>query len=153
MGLPETEIKKLRDGAYLHDIGKITLSESILEKTPEQLTEVENEMIRQHPAIGYRILNLSQETLDLANGVYGHHERWDGSGYPKGLKGEEIPLFSRILSVAEAYERILNREKDWKRGSEKALQAILMGSGQRYDPAIAQLFVRIMKEEIETNTP
>ncbi|GLC81525.1 hypothetical protein LBYZC6_36390 [Lacrimispora brassicae] len=145
MGLPETEIKKLRDGAYLHDIGKITLSESILEKTPEQLTEVEHEMIRQHPAIGYRILNLSQETLDLANGVYGHHERWDGSGYPKGLKGEEIPLFSRILSVAEAYERILNREKDRKRGTERALQAILMGSGQRYDPEIAQLFVRIMK--------
>ena len=147
MGLPATEIKKLRDGAYLHDIGKITLSESILEKTPEQLTEVEHEMIRQHPAIGYRILNLSQETLDLANGVYGHHECWDGSGYPKGLKGEEIPLISRILSVAEAYERILNREKNWKTGTEKALKAILMGSGQKYDPAIAQLFVRIMRED------
>lgn len=147
MGLPETELKKLRDGAYLHDIGKITLSESILEKTPDQLTEVEHEMIRQHPAIGYRILNLSQETLDLANGVYGHHECWDGSGYPKGLKGEEIPLISRILSVAEAYERNFNREKDPKVGAEKALQAILRGSGKKYDPAIAQLFVRIMKEE------
>jgi diguanylate cyclase (GGDEF)-like protein/PAS domain S-box-containing protein/putative nucleotidyltransferase with HDIG domain len=147
MELPETEIKKLRDGAYLHDIGKITLSESILEKTPEQLTEVESEMMRQHPAIGYRILNLSQETLDLANGVYGHHECWDGSGYPKGLKGEEIPLISRILSVAEAYERILNREKDRKAGMEKALQAISMASGQKYDPAIAELFISIMVED------
>ncbi|WP_349947664.1 diguanylate cyclase [Lacrimispora sp. BS-2] len=146
MGLPETDIKKLRDGAYLHDIGKITLSESILEKTPEQLNEVENEMIRQHPAIGYRILNLSQETLDLANGVYGHHECWDGSGYPKGLKGEEIPLNSRILAVAEVYERILNREKDRRVGKKKALQAISMGSGQKYDPAIAELFIRIMKD-------
>ncbi len=147
MELPETEIKKLRDGAYLHDIGKITLSESILEKTPEKLSEVEHEMIRQHPAIGYRILNLSQETLDLANGVYSHHECWDGSGYPKGLKGEEIPLISRILSVAEAYERIVNREKDRKKGKERALQSILMKSGKKYDPAIAQLFVRIMKED------
>lgn len=151
MGLPETEIKKLRDGAYLHDIGKITLSEAILEKTPEQLTEAENEMMRQHPAIGYRILNLAQETLDLANGVYGHHECWDGSGYPKGLKGEEIPLFSRILSVAETYERIVNREKDPKIGAEKALQAILEEAGQKYDPVIAKFFVRIMKEEPEAN--
>ncbi|MDR7810996.1 MAG: diguanylate cyclase [Lacrimispora sp.] len=146
MELPETEIKKLRDGAYLHDIGKITLSESILEKTHEQLTEAEHEMMRQHPAIGYRILNLSQETLDLANGVYGHHECWDGSGYPKGLKGEEIPLISRILSIAEGYERILNRENNQEAGKEKALQAILNGSGQKYDPTIAELFVLIMKE-------
>jgi len=146
MELPETEIKKLRDGAYLHDIGKITLSESILEKTHEQLTEAEHEMMRQHPAIGYRILNLSQETLDLANGVYGHHECWDGSGYPKGLKGEEIPLISRILSVAEGYERILNRENNREAGKEKALQAIINGSGQKYDPTIAELFVLIMKE-------
>lgn len=146
MGLPETEIKKLRDGAYLHDIGKITLSESVLEKPHDQLTEAEHEMMRQHPAIGYRILNLSQETLDLANGVYGHHECWDGSGYPKGLKGEEIPLISRILSVAEGYERILNREDNREAGKEKALQAILNGSGQKYDPTIVELFVLIMKE-------
>ncbi len=151
MGLPETELKKLRDGAYLHDIGKITLSESILEKTPDQLTEAEHELIRQHPAIGYRILNLSQETLDLANGVYGHHECWDGSGYPKGLKGEEIPLFSRILSVAEGYERNYNREKDPETGTVKALQAITRGSGKKYDPEIARLFVRIMKEEKESS--
>lgn len=103
-------------------------------------------MMRQHPAIGYRILNLSQETLDLANGVYGHHECWDGSGYPKGLKGEEIPLISRILSVAEGYERILNRENNREGGKENALQAIINGSGQKYDPTIAELFVLIMKE-------
>lgn len=148
MELPETERKKLRDGAYLHDIGKIVLSETILEKIPEELTEAESEMMRQHPAIGYRILNLSQETLDLSNGVYGHHERWDGSGYPKGLKGEEIPLISRIISVAEAYERILNREKDRETGMEKALKTISEGSGRKYDPAIAELFIRIMRDDI-----
>jgi HD-GYP domain-containing protein (c-di-GMP phosphodiesterase class II) len=65
--------------------------------------------MQQHSAVGYRILSLLDETLDLAEYVYSHHEKWDGSGYPRGLKGEQIPLISRIIAVAETYERVLNK--------------------------------------------
>ena len=138
MRLPEPEIRKLRDAGYLHDIGKIALSNDILEKDPETLTEGEKERVRQHPAVGYRILNLYEDSADLADGVFGHHERWDGSGYPKGLKGEEIPFISRIIAIAEAYERVRNRGNYLEESKECALRVILEGAGKQFDPSIPE---------------
>lgn len=147
MGLPESEIKMLENAGYLHDIGKIALSDEILGKgSNAPLTESEAYMFRQHPATGYRLLNLSEETLALANGVYGHHERWDGSGYPKGLKGAEIPLISRIICVAEAYERIRNRANYREESRAEALLAIQGGAGTLFDPQIAESFLRMMAD-------
>ncbi len=141
MSLTEAEITRLCESGYLHDIGKIALDENILSKNSETLSEAETEMIRQHPAIGYRILNLSEDTLDLAEGIYGHHERWDGTGYPKGLKGKQIPLFSRIISVVEVFERRHSAGKS----KEEALRVIQDSSGSRFDPDIADLFINLIK--------
>ncbi|MPL94257.1 hypothetical protein SDC9_40407 [bioreactor metagenome] len=146
MGLPEDEIRKLREAGYLHDIGKVTLPEALPAKRPQELTEVEAELLRQHPAVGYRILNLSEDTLDLANGIYAHHECWDGSGYPKGLKGSEIPLISRVIAVADIYAQSINQE-DPEAAHEKALQAVTDARGVCLDPDIADILLRVM------NTP
>jgi len=146
MELPETELRKLRDAGLLHDIGKIILSETILNRNNDLLTESEKEKVQQHPVVGYRILNLFEDTLDFADGVYGHHERWDGSGYPKRLKGKEITLLSRIISIAEAYERVLSGAYDFNPTSkEEALRFIRDGAGTQFDPQISELFVRMLE--------
>ena len=85
------EIEELKTVGLLHDIGKIAIEESILNK-PGKLTDDEWKEIKRHPEIGYRILNTVNDMSDIANYVLYHHERWDGKGYPKGLKGDEIPL-------------------------------------------------------------
>lgn len=142
--LPESTITKLKLAGYLHDIGKITLDESIFAK--DTLSEEECEKIQQHSIVGYRILNLFDETLDLAEYVYNHHECWDGSGYPRGLKGEQIPFLSRILSVAEVYERALNRvEIPITQRTQKALEIIKGGAGKQFDPKIVEVFAEMKK--------
>ena len=102
--------------------------------------------MQQHSVVGYRILNLFDDTLDLAEYVYGHHERWDGAGYPRGLKGEQIPLLSRIITVVETYDRVLNRgELSLDERKLAALDVIKNGAGTQFDPQIAELFIRIME--------
>ncbi|MCE5197068.1 MAG: diguanylate cyclase [Negativicutes bacterium] len=146
MDLPDTEIKRLKQAGFLHDIGKIVLEEHLLSKA--DLSEEELEKMQQHPVIGYRILNLFDTTLDLSEGVYSHHERWDGKGYPKGLKGREIPLLSRIISIGETYERVLSSEENPNSaGREKAIQVIIDGAGKQFDPQIVDLFVQMMNKQ------
>lgn len=146
--LPETETNKLKRTGYLHDIGKIVLDEDIL--TKPVLSDEEHEKMQQHAAIGYRILSLIDDTLDLAEYVYGHHERWDGTGYPRGLKGEQIPLVSRIISVVEIYDRVLNRGTlPLKERKREALDVIKRGSGVQFDPQIAELFVKLIEQKDE----
>ncbi len=146
MKLPVADVKKMREAGYLHDIGKITLEEHVLYW--DGLAEEEREKIRQHSAVGYRILTLFDNTLDLAEGVYSHHERWDGTGYPKGLKGDDIPLLSRVISVAETYERVLSGEDSSEPGGrDKALKIIREGAGRQFDPQIADLLVRLIEQE------
>ncbi len=147
MGLTETAIKKLREAGYLHNIGKVSLNEALLNKDPQTLTGKEEEMLQKHPAVGYRILILSEDTQELAAAVHAHHERWDGSGYPQGLKGEEIPLFARIIAVAETWATAQDGDGDAEAGREKALKAIAAGAGQNFDPQIAGLFMDRMKRQ------
>ncbi len=146
MGLAELEVEKLIKVGNLHDIGKITLDQSILTKSG--LTGEEFERMRQHSVVGYRILNLFDDTLDLAEPVYSHHERWDGKGYPRGLKGEQIPLLSRIIYIVETYDRVLNGE-GWNRdtGKSEAIEAIRKGAGTQYDPTITERFVQMIEEQ------
>lgn len=149
MELSIAEMTKLGRAAFLHDIGKVVVDQKIL--TKELLTEEEYEVMRQHPVAGFRILNLFDETLDLAEPVYGHHERWDGKGYPRGIQGESIPRISRIISVAETYERVFNREEGTERERKaKALEVIRQGRGSQFDPDIADVLIRLMEEKIES---
>jgi diguanylate cyclase (GGDEF)-like protein/PAS domain S-box-containing protein len=139
--LNEAEISALERTAYLHDIGKIVLDPHILDA--KELSEDEREQMRQHPVIGYRILNLFDDTLDIAGYVYGHHERWDGSGYPRGLKQDQIPYISRILSIAEAYERIMERSHS----TEVAIEEIRKGKGTQFDPELAHAFLVMIEQQ------
>lgn len=146
MQLPETEINRLKRAGYLHDIGKIIFDESFLSK--EVLTDEEQEKMRQHSAVGYRILTLFDETLDLAEYVYSHHERWDGEGYPRGLHGEQIPKIARIISIVETYERVFNRGKLPAADRKKdAIEVIRNGAGTQFDPEIAEWFAQMMEKE------
>lgn len=146
--LPQTEISKLNRAGYLHDIGKIVLDESILANN--SLNGEEFEKMKQHSVVGYRILNLFDDTLDLAEYVYGHHERWDGSGYPRGLKGEQIPLISRIIAVVETYDRVINKDDiPLKEQKLAALEIIKKGAGTQFDPQIAEIFTQIIGGRIE----
>jgi diguanylate cyclase (GGDEF)-like protein/PAS domain S-box-containing protein len=139
----ETEISKLQRVAYLHDIGKIILDKELF--TKDWLTDEEYELFKQHPVVGYRILNLFDDTLDLAEYVYSHHERWDGTGYPRGLKGEQIPYLSRILSVVEAFERVYERGTcSDKERLQNAIRVIRECAGTQFDPDIAHVFVCLM---------
>lgn len=145
LNLSETEISKLRRTGYLHDIGKIVLDKEILSKP--SLSEEEIEKVQQHSAVGYRILSLFDDTLDLAEYVYGHHERWDGTGYPRGLKGEQIPLISRIIAAVETYERVLNRDDSpLNERKLKALKVIREGSGTQFDPDIVEKLLSVIEK-------
>ncbi len=142
---PQSDIKNLKDAGFYHDIGKIVLSEELLSKT-SKLSAMEKLEKQQHPIVGYRILNLFDNTLDLAEAVYYHHERWDGKGYPKGLKGEEIPIQSRIIAIAEQYDHLLNPTNDQALGKEEALSRIHQLSGVKYDPQLTNLFISIVRQ-------
>lgn len=143
MKMPETEVRKLKEAGFLHDIGKIVLDEDILNKEGALTEEGKIEM-QQHPIIGYRILNLFDDTLDLAEGVLNHHENWDGSGYPKGLKGEEIPKLARVIRVAETYDAMTNKLKKNPMDKKEALLEIKNKSGIIFDPEIVDIFLDLM---------
>ncbi len=141
--LPEGEVRRLRRAGFLHDIGKIVLDPKIAGANPAGLTDAARSEYRKHPAIGYRILNLFDDTLDLSEVVLAHHERWDGAGYPQGLREDEIPLAARILAVADAYERALHREG----GRTAALQTVREGAGSCFDPKVAACFIRLLQSD------
>jgi len=125
----------------MHDIGKIILNDQILNK-PGLLTESEWFEVRRHVETGYRILESVKEFSQLAAYVLAHHERWDGLGYPKGLKREEIPLEARIIAVADSYDAIVSGRPYRKALSkEAAIEEILKNSGTQFDPMIAKVFI------------
>ncbi|NLY47261.1 MAG: diguanylate cyclase [Tissierella sp.] len=142
MNLPGTDARKVADAGYYHDIGKIVLDTNILNKHGKFKGEEKEEMKR-HPLIGYRILNLFDETMNIAEIVLAHHERWNGTGYPKGLKGEEIPLFARIVSVAKGYDSLTNRVDGSGLTHEEAIEEIKSQSGLKFDPSVVEIFMEI----------
>ena len=146
LGLSEGKLKKLKEVARLHDIGKIVLEPNILNKNHLLTMEEWNE-VKRHPIIGYRILNSFDDTVDLAESVLAHHEQWDGTGYPKGLRGEEIPLLARIIAVVESYERMTHDSDNTKaRTREDALKELRDNAGRQFDPMLAELFARMIEE-------
>lgn len=141
MGFSEIEVSQLKVMGLLHDIGKIAIEEGLLNK-PGKLTDKEREEINRHPDIGHRILSSSYDLLELADCILAHHERWDGTGYPKGSKGEAIPRVARIISLADSYDAMTS-ERPYRMAlsEEEALLEIRRNAGTQFDPEIARIFV------------
>ena len=149
MGLSEENVRNLKTAGLMHDIGKIGIDESILNK-PSRLTDFEWEEMKRHPEIGYRILSSVSEFSEIAVCVLEHHERWDGSGYPRGLKGNEICLEARIVGFADAYDA-MTCSRTYQRAltAQEALEEIHTCEGAQFDPEIVQLFaVDVLGEEL-----
>ena len=139
LGLPEEEVELTRLAASLHDLGKLAIPEEILRK-PGPLTEPERIVLERHPQIGFRMLE-SLGVDPVADWVLHHHERWDGSGYPDGLPGEQIPLGARIIFVADAYDAMTS-ERIYRRrvSSEQAVAELQRCAGSQFDPEIVDAF-------------
>lgn len=145
--------EELKTAALMHDIGKIAISDDILDKTTE-LTPDELEEMKRHPEIGYRILRSVSDMMELADYVLYHHERWDGTGYPKGLKGSDIPIQSRIISLAEAYDALTGGLAYRPEASaETALSEMERHSGTQFDPELTAQFAAMIRAGEETASP
>ena len=133
----------LRRGALLHDIGKMGISDAILLK-PAPLTEEEWVIMRTHPTLGKEMLETIDFLRDSLDVPWCHHERWDGTGYPRGLKGTEIPLMARVFSVIDGWDA-LRSDRPYRKGvsDDDAWKIIEENSGKAYDPEIVEKF-RIM---------
>lgn len=143
MDLSDAQLNELALLSTLHDIGKIGISDYILNK-PGKLTNEEWIDMKKHPEIGYRIAISTPELVPIAEYILTHHERWDGSGYPQGIKGEEIPLLSRIIAVADAYDAMTSDRPYRKALSNKiAIEEIMKNSGTQFDPNIANVFYEL----------
>ncbi len=146
IGLPDSELSRLSLLITLHDIGKINMPEEMLIKR-ESLTEEEWELMKEHPEIGHRIASATEEFSHVAEDILSHHERWDGLGYPRGLKGEEIPLLARITAVADAYE-VMSNGRPYKEPMswEKIAEEFEKCAGTQFDPHLVDLFLSTLDE-------
>lgn len=142
LDLSDDEIKDLGTAALFHDIGKISIPDELLNK-PGKLTDAEFEIMKTHTEVGYEILRAADEYSELAVHASSHHERWDGKGYPRGLKGERIPLYSRIICIADAYEAMTS-DRPYRQAlsEEKAISEIIKYAGTQFDPKLAKIFVQ-----------
>ena len=148
LNLEPLEINRLGTCALLHDIGKIGISDDILTKQ-DKLTAQEWEAIRVHPQLGATIVSHIGHLAPCILGILHHHEKYDGSGYPQGLKGEEIPFEARILAIADAFAAMTSERPFSNALSyEEALEEIKRGAGKQFDPKLAGVFLSIIK-----NTP
>lgn len=143
LGLHKADLDELRIAAELHDIGKMVISEEILLK-PGPLTDKEYEIMKTHSEKGYRMVKASSELKSVAEIILYHHERYDGAGYPIGLKGEDIPLPSRIISVCDAYDGMIS-DRIYKKAMniENALNNLKIYSGSQFDPKVVDAFIEL----------
>jgi len=142
--LAPKDIENIRIASLLHDIGKLGVSEKILEKT-NPLLEEEVEHIHRHPLVAEKILGPIDDLQEIIRLIKHHHERWDGTGYPDKLKGEAIPLGSRILAVADSYDAMLS-SRPYRRPmtSREAIQEIETQSGRQFDPSVVAVFLEVI---------
>ncbi len=144
MGLSDERLVWIRRGALLHDIGKMGIPDVILHK-PEELTEEEQQIMRQHPQLAHDMLAPIAYLRDSLNIPYCHHEKWDGTGYPRGLAGTQIPLEARLFAIVDVWDAI-TRDRPYRKGwpRKKALEYIREESGKHFDPQLVEVFLQEM---------
>jgi putative nucleotidyltransferase with HDIG domain len=153
MGMPPDELHGLRLAALIHDIGKIAVPAEILAK-PGRLSDVEFNLIRQHPASGFDILEVIDFGRPVAEFVLQHHERLDGSGYPRGLAGDQVLPEARIIAVADVVEAMSShRPYRAALGLDAALDEVCGQAGVKYDAAVVAACVRLFREQDFALTP
>ncbi|MDD3350818.1 MAG: diguanylate cyclase [Eubacteriales bacterium] len=148
LALSQLELDDLALLATLHDVGKVVIDNGILMK-PGDLSDLEWIQMKKHPEIGYRIASASSEMASIANGILSHHERWDGEGYPRGLKGKEIPLLARIIAVVDAYDA-MTEERVYRSAmsEELALEELRNNAGNQFDPEVVKAFSVFMQKKL-----
>ena len=149
LGLPQDKLDELELLALLHDIGKIGIPEHILMK-PSKLTDEEWQIMKTHSEIGYRIAKSTPELSHIAYEILTHHEKYDGTGYPKGLKGESIPILSRIINVIDSYD-VMTHRRVYKDAlfADYAIEELKRCSGKQFDPHIVEEFLKLIGEDTE----
>jgi putative nucleotidyltransferase with HDIG domain len=143
VGMSEEDLVHLTRGGLLHDIGKMAISDKVLLKEGELTTE-ERELMRKHPLHAYQMLSSIEYLKPALDIPYSHHERWNGSGYPQGLKGEEIPLGARIFAIADTWDALTSERryhKPWSK--EKACKHIKTRAGSHFDPDLVEVFLKM----------
>jgi HD-GYP domain-containing protein (c-di-GMP phosphodiesterase class II) len=146
LGIRESDLPHVRRGALLHDIGKMGIPDDILLK-PGPLSEEEWEIIRKHPGYAYEMLKHIDYLRPALDIPYCHHEHWDGNGYPRGLKGDDIPLPARIFAVVDVWDALLSDRpyrKAWPK--EKVLSHLKKQAGKQFDPKVLQAFLKLEPE-------
>lgn len=143
MGISEAELVHVRRGALLHDIGKMGIPDNILLK-PDPLTEEEWEIMRLHPVLAYDMLSPIDYLRPALDIPYCHHEKWDGTGYPNGLKGEQILLAARIFAVVDVWDA-LRSERPYRPGwpENKVIEYIREQAGKHFDPTVVEVFLKM----------
>jgi len=146
LNCPDDEKENLKLAAILHDIGKIGIDDAILRKGGH-LSNEEEVIMKKHPEIGARILSFADEMGDVMPGVCYHHEWYDGSGYPEGLSGEEIPRQARIIAIADAFDA-LTTNRPYRKAIDKreALEKLIESGGSQFDPRLVEIFCKIVRE-------
>lgn len=152
-GLPPEQVKLLKDASPMHDIGKIAIPDSILLK-PGRLTDEERIAMQAHTTLGFEMLNHSERELlkTAAMVAVQHHEKWDGTGYPKGLKGEEIHIFGRLTAIADVFDALICKRvyKDpWP--VDKIITMFTESSGKDFDPKVIDIFLKVKNEMVEVS--
>ena len=149
--IPESEILYVRYGALLHDIGKIGIPDMVLLK-PGQLTQAEWQIMRRHPDYAYDLIYPIEYLRPCLPIPYSHHEKWDGTGYPQGLKGEDIPLSARLFSIVDVWETLSSKRiyrEAWPQAM--VLEYIQEQSGTHFDPRVVELFAKALSPNRYTN--
>jgi putative nucleotidyltransferase with HDIG domain len=147
LSLSQVQIKELKTVGLLHDIGKIAIEDNILNK-PDKLTSDEWAEMKKHAEIGYEILNSYEDMSQMAKYVLYHHEKWDGSGYPNNLKGEEIPLQSRIIAIADSYDAMVS-ERCYRNAlpEEFAIEQLKNNADTQFDGRLIKIFLEKVLEK------
>lgn len=153
MGMKPSDIYEIKMAGKYHDIGKIAINTDILSKK-EPLSESEKLELKRHPELSFNILNSVQELGPVADIALYHHERWDGKGYPAGLKVEEIPIQSRIVAVANVYEAITGKNRQYSKplNKEEAAKELEKGAGSQFDPNIVGIFLKKVLNKIDIDS-